>query len=118
MSHVKIKRYEREQSITLHTATTLATTLRLDDMAGGMVSLGTISTNASSLQCWGCNVVDGVYRRIYGADGSAADITLAQSSTEGRMYSLPDAVFAVPFIKIVSATTNSTGTVGVVMFKS
>lgn len=118
MSHVKIKRYEREQSITLHTTTTLATTLRLDDMAGGVVSMGTISTNASSLQCWGCNTVDGEYRRVYGADGAAADITLAPSSTVGRMYSLPDAVFAVPFLKIVSATTNSTGTVGVVMFKS
>ena len=118
MSHVTIKRYERDVAITLHSTTTLATTLRLNDMAGGMVSIGTISTNASSFQCWGSTTVDGVYRRIYGADGSAADITLAASSTEGRMYSLPDAVFAVPFLKVVSATTNSTGTVGVVMFKS
>ena len=53
MSHVKIKRYERDVSITLHTATTLATTLRLDDMAGGVVNLATISTNATSLQMWG-----------------------------------------------------------------
>jgi len=118
MSQVKIKRLMRDVPITLHSTTSLATTLRLDDMAGGMVSLATMSTNATSLQCWGCNTVDGEYRRVYDASGAVADITLAPSSTVGRMYSLPDAVFAVPFLKIVSATTNSTGTVGVVMFKS
>jgi hypothetical protein len=47
-----------------------------------------------------------------------ADLTLAASSTEGRAYSLPDEVFGAEFLKIVSATTNSTGTTGVVMFKS
>jgi hypothetical protein len=55
---------------------------------------------------------------MYGADGSAADITLAPSSTDGRIYALPDAVFAVSFLKIVSATTNSTGTLGIVSLKS
>ena len=118
MSHVKIKRYERDVAITLHTATTLATTLRLDDMAGGAVSLGTMSTNAASLQMWGGTAADGAFRRLYNADGSAADITLAPSSTDGRIYALPDAAFALSFLKIVSATTNSTGTVGIVSFKS
>lgn len=118
MSHVKIKRYERDVSITLHTATTLATTLRLDDMAGGVVNLGTMSTNAATLQMWGSTAADGAFRRIYGSDGSAADITLAPSSTDGRIYALPDAVFGLSFLKIVSATTNSTGTTGIVSFKS
>jgi hypothetical protein len=118
MSHVKIKRYERDVSITLHSTTTLATTLRLDDMAGGAVSFGTMSTNAATLQTWGSNEFEGTFRRLYGADGSAADITLAPSSTEGRIYALPDAAFGLSFLKIVSATTNSTGTTGVVMFKS
>lgn len=118
MSHVRIKRYERDVAITLHSTSALATTLRLDDMAGGIVSLGTMSTNATSLQMWGSATESGAYRRVYKADGSAADITMAPSSTDGRMYSLPDEVFAVPFLKIVSATTNSTGTTGVVMFKS
>jgi hypothetical protein len=118
MSHVKIKRYERDVPITLHSTTTLATTLRLDDMAGGVVNLGTMSTNAATLQMWGSNAVDGAYRRMYDASGSAADITLAASSTEGRIYALPDAVFGLSFLKIVSGTTNSTGTTGVVSFKS
>jgi hypothetical protein len=61
---------------------------------------------------------DGAYRRVYGSDGSAADVTLTPSSTVGTVYSLPDAAFALPFLKIVSGTTNSTGTTGVVSMKS
>lgn len=118
MSEYKIKRKTRQFTITLGTATADATTLRADDMAGGVISCGTMRTASATLQCWGAVVEAGPYRRVYGADGSAADITLAPSSTEGRIYSLPDAVFAVPYVRIVSGATNSTGTVGVVSFKS
>ena len=118
MSHVRIKRYERTVNITLHTTTALATTLRIEDMAGAAVSFGTMSTNASTLQVWGCAAETGTYSRLYKADGSVADVTLSPSSTVGRIYSLPDEIFALPFIKIVSGTTNSTGTTGVVMFKT
>jgi hypothetical protein len=118
MSEIKIRRRMRDVAVTLHTATSLATTINLSDMAGALVSMGTISTNATTLQMFGATAVDGPFHRLYGADGSAADVTLSPSSTEGRAYSLPDAVFAVPFLKIVSATTNSTGTVGVVVMKS
>jgi len=118
MSHVKIKRYERDVSITLHTTTVLASTIRLDDMAGGVVNIGTVSTNAATLQMWGSHTEAGEFRRVYKADGSVADITLAPSSTVGRIYSLPDEVFALPFLKVVSGTTNSTGTSAVVSLKS
>lgn len=118
MSHVKIKRYERDVNITLHTTTSLATTIRLDDMAGGVVSMGTVSTNATSLQMWGSNASDSEFRQVYKSDGSALAITLAPSSTVGRIYSLPDEVYGLSFLKIVSATTNSTGTVAVVSLKS
>lgn len=118
MSHVRIKRYERDVPITLHSTTSLATTLRLDDMAGGVVAFGTMSTNSASLQMWGSNETAGSFGRVYNADGSAADITLSPSSTQGRIYALPDAVFALPFLKIVSGATNSTGTTGIVSLKS
>jgi hypothetical protein len=118
MSEIKIKRRNRLVSITLHTATSLATTLRLDDMAGGVVSLGTMSTNSSSIQLWGSDSESGTYRRLYGSDGSAADITLAPSTSDGRIYALPDAAFALPFAKLVSGATHSTGTSGIVMLKS
>lgn len=118
MSHVKIKRYLRDVSITLHTATSLATTIRTDDMAGGVVSMGTVSTNAASLQMWGSNTEAGTFRQLYKVDGSAVAITLAPSTNVGRIYALPDEVFGLPFLKVVSATTNSTGTVAVVSLKS
>ena len=118
MSHVKIKRYQRDVSITLHTATSNSQTIRLDDMAGGVVSFGTMSTNSASLQMFGSAAVDGPYRQVFNPDGSAANITLAPSSTVGRIYSLPDAVFALSYLRIVSGATNSTGSVGVVSLKS
>lgn len=118
MSEIKIKRRLRTIGITLSSATSSATTLRMDDMAGALISLGTMSTNAASLQVWGSDTEDGDFRRVYDSFGSAADITLAPSSTEGRIYSMPDAAFALPWAKIVSGSTNSTGTSGVVIFKS
>ena len=118
MSHVNIKRYQRDATVTLHTTTTLATTIRLADMAGGVVSFGTMSTNATTVQVWGSNSSDADFRQLYGSDGAAASITLSPSSTVGRIYALPDAAFALSYAKLVSGTTNSTGTIGIVTLKS
>jgi hypothetical protein len=113
-----ITRKHRDFDITLATATAIATTLDMRDVAGAVVSFGTMSTNASTLQMWVGTSAAGTFRRLYKSDGSVADLTLAPSSTDGRAYALPDEVFGTEFLKIVSATTNSTGTVGVVMLKS
>ena len=118
MSEVSIKRRSRGVSLGVGTSTSTATTMRLDDMAGGCISVGTMATAASTYQCWGSTEESGPYRRVYGADGSAADITLAPSSTEGRVYSLPDAIFAVPFVRIVSDSASSTVLTAQVTFKS
>lgn len=118
MSEVRIKRRSRNVSITLATATASCATIRTDDVAGGVLTLGTMLTASTTLQMWGAIESDGPFRRLYKTDGSAADVTLAPSTADGRIYALPDEVFAVPFLKIASATTNSTGTVGVVSFKS
>ena len=118
MSTSRISRLHRDVDITLHTATSLATTLDMRDVAGAVLSIGTISTAASTLQMWTGATPTGSFRRLYKSDGSVADLTLAPSSTEGRAYSLPDEVFGTEYLKIVSATTNSTGTTGFVMFKS
>jgi hypothetical protein len=77
-----------------------------------------MSTNSATLQMFGSTAVDGPYRQVFNADGSAANIQLAPSSTVGRIYSLPDAAFALSYLRIVSGTTNSTGTVGVVSLKT
>ena len=118
MSEIKIRRRLRTVDVTLTTATASATTINVSDMAGAVVSFGTMSTNATTLQMFGSTSDDGTFRRVYGSDGSAADVTLTPSSTDGRIYSLPDAVFALPYLKILSGTTNSTGTTGVVSMKS
>jgi hypothetical protein len=118
MAESIISRKYRDFDITLHTATSLATTLDMRDVAGAVLSIGTMSTNASTLQMWVGTTPTGTFRRLYKSDGSVADLTLAASSTDGRAYSLPDEVFGTEYLKIVSATTNSTGTTGVVMFKS
>lgn len=118
MSDATISRRYRDLDITLHTATALATTLDMRDVAGAVVSLGTMSTNATTLQMWTASSPTAAFRRLYKSDGSVADLTLAPSSTDGRAYSLPDEVFGVEYLKIVSASTNSTGTSGIVMFKS
>ena len=88
------------------------------DVAGAVVSFGTMSTNASTLQMWVGTSPTGTFRRLFKADGSSCDLTLAASSTDGRAYNLPDEIFGTEYLKIVSAATNSTGTAGVVMFKS
>jgi hypothetical protein len=113
-----LSRKNRDIDITLATATASATTLDMRDVAGAVVSFGTMSTNASTLQMWVGTAPTGTFRRLYKSDGSVADLTLAASSTDGRAYALPDEVFGTEYLKIVSATTNSTGTAGVVMFKS
>ena len=118
MSEILIRRRQREVEMTLHTATSLATTINIGDMAGGLVSFGTMSTNAATLQMFGSGDAAAEFRRVYNADGSVADVTLTPSSTLGRIYSLPDAVFALSYLKIVSGTTNSTGTTGIVSLKS
>jgi|DEB19_MinimDraft_3_1074340.scaffolds.fasta_scaffold21110_2 hypothetical protein len=118
MAESKISRINRDFDITLTTATAAATTLDVRDVAGAILSLGTMSTNSSTLQMWVGTTPTGTYRRLYKSDGSVADLTLSPSSTDGRAYALPDEVFGAEYLRIVSATTNSTGTSGIVMLKS
>jgi len=118
VSEIKIRRRSRDVAITLHTSTALATTIRMEDFAGGVVEFGTMVTASLSLQMWGASSETGPWRQLFKTDGSAATITLAPSTAVGRMYPLPDEVFAVPYLEIISGTTNSTGTAGIVSLKS
>lgn len=115
MSQVKIKRLFRVVTATVTTATSTCTTLRMEDMAGAVVELPTITTNAATLQVWGNDTETGSFCQLYGSDGAAANITLAPSTVNRTAYALPDAAFAMPYVKLVAATTNATATVNVVM---
>jgi hypothetical protein len=115
MSQVKIKRNFRVITATVTTATSTCTTLRMEDMAGAVMQLPTITTNAATINVWGNTTDTGTFSQLYGADGSVASITLAPSTTNQTMYALPDATYAVPYVKLVAANTNATATVSVVM---
>lgn len=116
MSQVKIKRQFRVISaVSIVTATGSCTTLRLEDMAGAVLQLPTITTNAATIQVWGNTTDTGTFAQLYGSDGSAASITLAPSTVNQTMYALPDAAYAVPYVKLVAANTNATATASVVM---
>ena len=117
MSEVKIKRRYRALSVAITTASATSDTFRMDDMSGGVVSIGTISTNAATLQVWGNTTDSGTFVRLYDSSGAVADITLAPSTAAGSCYALPDAAYGLPFIKLVAGTT-SANTTASVMLKS
>ena len=115
MSQVRIRRSFRVVTATVTTATSTCTTLRLEDMAGAVMQLPTITTNAATIQCWG-NIADtGTFAQLYDSSGSVAAITLAPSTTNQTMYALPDASYAVPYLKLVAANTNATAVASIVM---
>ena len=115
MSQVKIKRNFRVVTATVTTATASCTTLRMEDMAGAVMQLPTITTNAATINVWG-NITDsGTFAQLYDSSGSVAAITLAPSTTNQTMFALPDASYAVPYVKLVAANTNATAVVSVVM---
>lgn len=117
MSESKIRRKHKAHSFTMFTATASCDTIPMIDMAGGVLEMGTVNTNATQINLWVSDSTSGPFYQLYDKDGAVVKVTLSASSTAGRAYALPDEVFASHFIKFVSHTTNSTGTVGTVMFK-
>lgn len=118
MSEMKMRRRSRQVPITLTTSTASATTLYLEDFAGGVVDIGTIATAATTLQMWGGSSEAGTFKRVYNTDGSVADITLTPSTAVGGVYALPDAVFGVPYLEIIVGNTAGTGVTATVTLKS
>lgn len=121
MTERKIRRKYRALPISLTTATASATTIRMDDVAGGALFIGTHATSsaAQTLQLWGAERLDAsIWGRVYAADGSAADITLAPSTVTAQVYSLPDAAYGLGAVRLVSGTTHSTAATAIVMLKT
>lgn len=118
MSEMKIRRRSRQVPITLTTSTASATTLYLEDFAGGVIEVGTVAAAVTTLQMWGSSSDGGTFRRVYNTDGSVADITLTPSTAVGGMYALPDAVFGVPYLEIVAGNAAGTGVAATVTLKS
>jgi hypothetical protein len=114
----KIRRKFKALPVTLATTTAVATTIRWDDVAGGGVLVGTSVTSFTSIQLWASGTPDGTFGRLYNADGSAADITLAQSTTDSRVYAMPDACYGVGALKLVAGQAAGTAASTIVLLKT
>jgi hypothetical protein len=93
MSDSKIRRKAKSYTVTLATAVAAVDAVPMVDMAGGVVSVGTMSTNASALNLYVSDEEDGTYRQLHDSVGSPANITLQPSTAVGKAYALPDAAF-------------------------
>lgn len=118
MSEIKMRRRSRQVPITLTTSTASATTLLLEDFAGGVIDIGTMATAVTTLQMFGGSAEGGTFRRVYNYDGSVADITLTPSTSVGGVYALPDAVFGVPYLEVLVGNTAGTGASAIITMKS
>lgn len=118
MSEIKIRRRSKTFDVTLSTATDAATTLRLDDFAGAVIDTGTLHTAVTTLTIYGGSTDSGPWRPLYDDAGSAVELTLAPSTTDGRIYNLPDAAFALAHAKLVANDSNAEGVPATVTIKS
>lgn len=118
MSEPKIRRKFKAIGVTLSTAVATATTLRWDDVAGGTLEMGTVSTAATSIQVWASDATVGTFGRLYDSSGAASDITLAPSTTEARVYALPDACYGAGAIRLVAGQAAATAAVCIVTMKT
>ena len=115
MSESKIRRKNKTFDITLDAATGTTSTIVLGDMAGGMVSLGTHNTNATELAVHVAAASSAAFRALKDKDGTAVKVTISGASAAS--YTLPDEVFAAPFIKLVLNNTAANGITATVMAK-
>lgn len=115
MSESKIRRKNKTFDITLDAATGVTSSIALGDMAGGIVSLGTHNTNATELAVHVAASDSNAYRALKDKDGTAVKVTISGSSAAS--YSLPDEVFAAPFIKLVLNHTAANGLAATIMAK-
>jgi len=118
VSEIKIRRRSRTFDVVLSTATDAATTLRLEDFAGACIDTGTLHTAVTTLTIYGGSSESGPWRPLYDDAGSAVEMTLAPSTTEGRVYNFPDAVFALQHAKLVANDSNGEGVPATVTIKS
>ncbi len=98
MSHVRIQRYTRYVAVVASTATSEATTIRLDDMAGATVAVAGASTSATRLAVFG-SPDDVTYHPVYGSDGAAAEVVL--NTAADCTYTLPDAAYGLRYMRLV-----------------
>jgi hypothetical protein len=99
----KIKRKFRSFSLTLTTSTVSASSIRFDDVAGGVICMPPGGIAATSLAVWVSNdpTTSGSFCRLY-KDGSVVSMPVTPSATEGRAYPFPDEAYGVGAVRLVA----------------
>lgn len=115
MSEARIHRYTQHVAVVASTATSQGTTIRLDDAAGMMVSVAGASTAATRLAVYGSHD-DVTYAAVHGSDGAAAEVVLVSGTS--ATYPLPDAAFALRYVRLVADADLGTGASVTVSVKS
>ena len=114
MSEAKIRRKVKDYTATIHATTASATTIALGDMAGGMVQLGTHSTEMTALVLYVSAYADGPFT-ILRSSGSPDLVTLSGATAGAEP--LPDGVFAAQYVKLAASNTAGNSITATVMCK-
>jgi hypothetical protein len=117
MPETKVRRKNRTFSFSLSSLTASTDTILLGDMAGGALQVATCSTNVTQLNFFASDTTSGPFYSVYDSTGNAIKITTASSVTLGRIYNMPDEVFALPFVRITADHTAGNGVSCVALLK-
>ena len=117
MPETKLRRKNRTFSFSLNSLTASTDTILLGDMAGGALQVATCNTNVTQLDFYSSDTTNGPFYTVYDSTGNAVKITTASSLTLGRVYGMPDEVFALPVLKITANNTAGNGVQCVALLK-
>ena len=107
MSEVLIRRRARTQSATIGTSTASASTLRVDDVAAGVVFVAAITATAT-LTIYAAPSADAAFVPLVAADGSPSTIDIG---TMPAAYPLPPETRGAHLLRLVSMAGIGTATV-------
>ena len=113
MSDTPISHRTRNLPVTVGTAAASSTAMLMNDMAAGTVHVAGV-TATHTLAVYGS--VDGVaFTPLHGFDGQAATVRVA---ADGGSCAMPDAVYPLRFVKLVSGTDLGTAASVAISLKS
>ncbi|MFM8496571.1 MAG: hypothetical protein ACKOEM_13770 [Planctomycetia bacterium] len=110
---MSISRGTRNQNVTVGTAAASSTSMAVGDMATGIVIVDNVTASAT-LTLFGSSD-GGTFHALYGFDGQPATVTVPES---GGACVLPEAIYALRFMRLVSGTDLGTAANVTVSFKT
>lgn len=113
MSEATISHRTRSQEVTIATAATHASTILCADMAAGILHIGGVTASAT-LTLYGSG--NGTtFWPLFNPDGTQATLTVPDA---GGAIALPDALYPLRYVRIVSDADLGTAVAAVVSLKS